>query len=166
VFDAATAEYAYGTIAIAKEQNEKLPTNTYLTKQGQYTTDPNEAIALIPFGGYKGYAINLLLDIMTGALVRGQSGLLQSDEAGLGAFMILIDPSALGSLDDFKKQTDKLVSDIAKVPPAQGFTEVRVPGYKSQQARRQRLAAGEIEVEDATYDKFLKDYEDLISTET
>lgn len=121
LFDAATAEYAYGTIAMAKKRNEKLPEDTYLTKEGQYTTDPNNAIALIPFGGYKGYAINLLLEVMTAALVGGKSGLLQTDESGLGGFMILIDPSALGSIEEFKRQTNQLVSDIEKVSPAKGF---------------------------------------------
>jgi ureidoglycolate dehydrogenase (NAD+) len=161
LFDAATAEYAYGTIAMAKERNEKLPEKTYLDKSGNYTTDANAAIALIPFGGYKGYAINLLLEVMTAALVGGKSGLLQTDESGIGGFMILIDPASLGSLDAFKKQTDQLVADIENVPPAEGFTEVRVPGYKSQQTRQQRLESGEFDVDDAVYTKFLKEYSEL-----
>lgn len=161
LFDAATAEYAYGTIAMAKERNEKLAENTYLDKEGYYTTDPNKAIALIPFGGYKGYAINLLLEVMTAALVGGKSGLLQSDESGIGGFMILIDPSAFGDLAEFKQQTDRLVEDIEKVIPAEGFREVRVPGYKSQKLRQQQLESGELEVDDSIYAKFLKEYKVL-----
>ncbi len=163
IFDAATAEYAYGTIKIAKERGETLPEKTYLDKDGRYTTNPNEAIALIPFGGYKGYAINLLLEVMTGALVGGKSGLLQSDEAGLGGFMILIDPAALGNLEAFKKQTDKLVADISEVPPAEGFSEVRVPGYKSQDRRARQLESGFIEVNDKVYENFVKEYTALTS---
>lgn len=162
VFDAATAAYAYGTITIAKEKNEQLPTDTYLNKEGKYTTDPHDAIALIPFGEYKGYAINLLLEVMTAALVGGKAGRLQTDESGLGGFMLLIDPSALGDMASFKKQVDQLVSDIEQVPPAAGFTEVRVPGYRSQRARQQRLEAGEIEVDDAVYNKFLAAYKSII----
>jgi L-2-hydroxycarboxylate dehydrogenase (NAD+) len=161
LFDAATAEFAYGTIGIAKERGETLPENTYLNKDGRYTTDPNDAIALIPFGGYKGYAINVLLEVMTAALVGGKSGLLQMDESGLGGFLMLIDPSSLGSLEAFKKQTDKLVTDIEAVTPAEGFTEVRVPGHKSQALRQEQLVQGFLEVDDATYDKFLKEYNAL-----
>lgn len=164
LFDAATAEYAYGTIRIAKERHEKLPKNTYLNKDGQYTTDPNDATALIPFGGYKGYAINLLLEVMTGTLVGGKSGLLQIGEDELGGFMILVDPASFGSLDNFKKQTDKLVGDISEVPPAEGFNEVRVPGHKSQQLRAQQLKSGFVEVSDKVYKNFIKEYDSLLKS--
>lgn len=99
---------------------------------------------------------------MTAALVGGKAGRLQTDESGLGGFMLLIDPSALGDMASFKKQVDQLVSDIEQVPPAAGFAEVRVPGYRSQRARQQRLEAGEIEVDDAVYNKFLAAYKSII----
>lgn len=163
LFDAATAEHAYGTIGIAKQRHEKLPPNTYLDKEGAYTTDPNLATALVAFGGYKGYAVNLLLEVMTGALVGGKSGLLQTDETGLGGFMVLVDPGSLGGLEQFKKQTDTLAADISNVPPAEGFTEVRVPGRNSQLLRQQQLADKSVEIDDTIYQEFLVEYETLIN---
>jgi ureidoglycolate dehydrogenase (NAD+) len=162
IFDAATAEYAYGTIALAKSRGETLPEKTYLNAQGEYTTDPHTAVALIPFGGYKGYAVNLLLEVMTGALVGGKSGLLQKDESDLGGFLILLDPTSFGDLAAFKAQTDQLVADIKAVPPAKGFSEVRVPGQKGQQTRQKLLAEGCIEVEEDEYRQFKQDYEKLV----
>ncbi len=161
VFDAATAQYAWGTIGLAKKRGESLPPKTYLSKDGQYTTDPNVAVSLIPFGGYKGFAINLLLEVMTTTLVGGKAGLLQDDESGIGGFMLLIDPAALGSLEEFKAQTDKLVADILSNPPAEGFSEVRVPGYKSQELRDTQLKSGFVEVDDEFYEEFLREYEAL-----
>lgn len=162
VFDAATAQFAYGTIAKAKKIGKTLSEQTYLDDTGNYTTDANKAIALIPFGGYKGYAINLLLEIMTTTLVGGKAGLLQTDESGLGAFFLLIDPSALGDIQTFKQQVDKLVADINSVPPAEGSKEVRVPGSKSQGLREQQIANGEIEINDETYTNFIRKYEELV----
>lgn len=162
IFDGATAQFAYGTIAKAKKTGKTLPDKTYLDENGDYTTDANDAIAIIPFGGYKGYAINLLLEVMTTALVGGKAGLLQNDNSGLGAFMLLIDPSALGKIQDFKRQVDKLIDDINDVPPAEGFDEVRVPGLKSQKLRQQQLINDMVEVDEKTYENFLKEYKKLV----
>ena len=60
-------------------------------------------------------------------------------------------------------QIDRWVADIENVPPAKGFNEVRVPGYKSQRARQQKLESGELEVEDAVYEKFLREYDELVT---
>jgi len=61
IFDAATAMHAYGRIKQAKENGEKLPDNAYVDEDGNITTDPNVAYAVLPFGGFKGFAINLLI---------------------------------------------------------------------------------------------------------
>ncbi len=159
VFDAATAIRAYGTIRKARERHEELPENMYLDSNGHYTTDPTAAIALIPFGGYKGFAINVMLEVMTGALVGAKSGTLVSNDDDIGAFLILIDPAALGSVEEFTAQTDKLVEDIKNNVPAKNFTEVRVPGYRSQELRQKQLQNGEFEVDDAIWQKFSAFYE-------
>lgn len=160
-FDAATAQYAYGTIRLAKKAGQKLEERTYLDEQGDWTTDPERAFSLIPFGGYKGYAINLLLEVLTGALVGGKSGTLQNGQNEIGGFMLLIDPTTLGSLEDFKRQTDQLVADIESDTPAEGFTEVRVPGSKALKLRDEQLARGYFEVEDQTYETFAEEYQRL-----
>ncbi len=154
VFDAATAERAYGTIRIAREKKEQLPEGVYLDGAGKYTTDAGQAIALIPFGGYKGYAINLLLEVMTGVLVKAKSGTSVKGDPDIGGFLIVIDPMVFGSMQEFTAQTDQIVSDVESNPPAEGFKEVRVPGYRAQKLREQQLKAGEVEVEDAIWQKF------------
>jgi ureidoglycolate dehydrogenase (NAD+) len=103
-----------------------------------------------------------LLEILTGALVGAKSGMLVSGEADLGAFMILIDPAAFGSIKEFKTQTDKIVSDILSNPPAKGFSEVRVPGYRSQQLRNHQLQTGSVEVEDIVWQKFTTLYQKVV----
>lgn len=165
VFDAATSQFPYGKIRIARERGETLPERTFLDKDGNWTTDPATAIAVIPFGEHRGYAINLLLEVLTGALVRAKSGLLQTDPSDLGAFLLAIDPAAFGPLDDFKAQTTKLAQDIEAVEPAEGFSEVRVPGYKGQRYKQQVLETDEIEIEDRVWQKFDAVYKELVKKE-
>jgi LDH2 family malate/lactate/ureidoglycolate dehydrogenase len=158
VFDAATAKYPYGSIRITKERGQKLPERSYLDKEGNWTTDPAVATSIIPFGEHRGYAINLLLEVLDGALMRAKSGLLQKDENDLGGFLIAIDPAAFGSLEEFKAQTTKLAEDIEAVKPAEGFSEVRVPGYKGERFKQKAVADDSIEVEDAVWHKFEAQY--------
>jgi LDH2 family malate/lactate/ureidoglycolate dehydrogenase len=154
VFDAATAKYPYGSIRLARERGKKLPERSYLDKEGNWTTDPNTAIAIVPFGEHRGYAINLLLDVLTGAMVRAKSGLLVKDEKDLGGFLIAIDPAAFGPVDEFKQQTTKLAEDIEAVKPAEGFTEVRVPGYRGERFKQKVMADDLIELENLVWEQF------------
>jgi LDH2 family malate/lactate/ureidoglycolate dehydrogenase len=163
VFDGATAKYAYGSIAIAKRRGTKLPENAYLDADGEWTTDAHKAVAIIPFGEHKGYAINMLLDVMTGCLIRGKSGLQVAGEDDLGSIMIAIDPAAFGSAQDFKNATSQLVKDIQAVKPAEGFSDVRVPGFTGEAHKRRVLQTGEIEIEDAVWSAFVAAYKKLTS---
>lgn len=161
VFDGATAKHAYGSIREAKRRNNTLPEQEYLDKDGNWTTDPNLATALIAFGEYKGYAINLMLEVMTGCMVRAKSGLDQHTENELGSFFIVIDPSAFGPIEDFKAQTTKLAKDIEAIKPADGFSEVRVPGYKGERRKQETERTGLLEVEDAVWERFEAQYKAL-----
>ncbi len=156
VFDAATAKYAYGSIRLAKERGETLPAESYFDKEGNLTQDPNKARSIVPFGEHKGYAINLLLEVLTGALVRAKSGLSVKSESDLGSIMIAIDPSSFGPLDIFLKETSKLVEDILNVEPAIGFSSVEVPGYRSSKLRKHHLDSNEIEISDNVWEDFVK----------
>ncbi len=162
VFDAATAKYAYGSIELAKDRKTKLAPDSYLDKHGDWTTNPNEAMSIVPFGEHKGYAINLLLEIMTGVLVRGKSGLQQHTEAELGGFFIAIDPKVFLPLKEFKKQTTRLARDISKVKPAKGFKEVHVPGFKSELYKKRALKSGYVDIEDRVWKGFLSYYEEKL----
>lgn len=160
VFDAATAKYAYGSIGLAKERKQKLPKDSYLDRNGDWTTNPEKAVSIVPFGDHKGYAINLLLEIMTGALVRGRSGLQQHTESELGGIFIAIDPKFFLPLKEFRKQTTQLAKDISSVKPAKGFKEVRVPGYKGELAKQKALKSGYMEINDEVWKGFLKYYDE------
>jgi LDH2 family malate/lactate/ureidoglycolate dehydrogenase len=156
IFDAATAMHAYGRIRQAKEHNEQLPDNAYVDKNGDITTDPNKAHAVLPFGGFKGYAINLLIEVLTTTLVRAKSGLDQpaDNQRHIGTFIIVIDPAAFGDIDAFKGVTTKLAEDLLAVPPLNPEEPVRVPGFRGAKRQEQFLKNGTIEIEDEDWRKF------------
>jgi L-2-hydroxycarboxylate dehydrogenase (NAD+) len=163
IFDAATAMHAYGKIKKAKESGDKLPENAYVDKDGNITTDPEVAYAVLPFGGFKGYAINLLVDILSGSLVRAKSGLdVPLDaERYIGTLVIVIDPTSFGEIKDFKDSTTKLAEDLLEVEPINPNEPVRVPGFRGAKRREAFISSGTIEINDKDWDKFISAFDKL-----
>lgn len=155
IFDGSTAMHAWGRIRQAKENGEQLPEG-YLDKEGNSTTDPNLANAILPFGGFKGYAINLLADVLSGALVKGKSGLDQplDSQRYIGTLIIVIDPSAFNDIKEFKNQTTKLTEDLLAVPPVDSSNPVKIPGFRGSQRLEGFTKSGEIEIRDEDWEKF------------
>ena len=75
VFDMATASKAMGEIQIAARDGETVPLGIGLDAAGKATTDPAEILkgVILPFGGYKGSAISMMVELLAGALVGSTS---------------------------------------------------------------------------------------------
>ena len=72
VYDMATAAMAMGEVQVAAREGHKVPIGTGLNKDGKETTDPNEIVkggVLLPFGGYKGSGIAMMVELFAGALI-------------------------------------------------------------------------------------------------
>ena len=68
----ATAAMAMGEVQVAAREGHKVPIGTGLNKDGKETTDPNEIVkggVLLPFGGYKGSGIAMMVELLAGALI-------------------------------------------------------------------------------------------------
>jgi delta1-piperideine-2-carboxylate reductase len=74
VYDMATASMAMGDVQIAARDGREVPLGTGLDEHGELTTDP-AAIAkgvLLPFGGYKGSAIALMVELLAAGITGEQ----------------------------------------------------------------------------------------------
>jgi delta1-piperideine-2-carboxylate reductase len=104
VFDMATAAMALGEIQIAAREGHSVPMGTGLDANGKLTTDPNEILKgmLLPFGGYKGSAIALMVELLAAGAV-GERFSFEAAEADNkdggpprgGEFMLAISPELL-----------------------------------------------------------------------
>jgi len=102
VFDQASSASARGEIMIHERDGKPLPERWAIDKEGNPTNDPTKALAgaQLPFGGYKGGSIALMVELLAGALI----GDMFSFEATAndtrdggppkrGEFLMAIDPS-------------------------------------------------------------------------
>jgi LDH2 family malate/lactate/ureidoglycolate dehydrogenase len=148
VLDIATSMVASGQLMKAARRGQTIPLGWAVDADGKGTTDPAAALkgALLPFGGHKGYGIGILVDLLTGALAGAPlgHGVEQNNpdpEVGGQAFFFLaINPEFFSSKETFAAQVDKLTSDAKSATPAEGFSEVLLPGeleWREEQKRKQ-----------------------------
>jgi delta1-piperideine-2-carboxylate reductase len=108
VFDMASAAMAQGEVQIAAREGHQVPLGTGLDASGKLTTDPNEILKgmLLPFGGHKGSAIALMVELLAAGAV-GERFSFEAAEADNkdggpprgGEFMLAISPELLAGSD-------------------------------------------------------------------
>jgi LDH2 family malate/lactate/ureidoglycolate dehydrogenase len=130
----ATSLAARGKVVLAQKEGRAVPIGWGVDKNGADTTDPDAILdggCMLPFGGAKGYAISLLIDLMCsclgGALNCRATPHFWTDyehPQNVGHFIIVIDPRVFCPLDEFKARVDDLLEEFKNCPPAPGVERV------------------------------------------
>ncbi|MBR3214815.1 MAG: Ldh family oxidoreductase [Methanosphaera sp.] len=118
--DMATSITARGTLLQAKRKNEQIPEGLALDKDGKPTTDPAEGLegSILPFGGFKGYALAFMFELLAGPLVGAEVGesvkgtATPDDMCTKGDLLIVIDPEHFAGSMQFKFFTDQFIREI------------------------------------------------------
>ena len=156
VYDMATAAMAMGEVQIAAREGHALPAGTGLDKQGQPSTDPKAIVdggVLLPFGGVKGSAIALMVELLSGPLV----GAAFSDETKAtdtadggppvgGQFLLALNPELISGGADWQGQADSFFERLTGLPGP----GVRLPGARR---HKNRLDSGPRQLNEALIEK-------------
>ena len=147
VFDQASSVSARGEIQVHLRDGKPIPEGWAIGPEGEATTDPEVALkgAQLAFGGHKGAAIALMVELLAGALVGDLFSFEAAEkDAGTGAplggeFLIAIDPARCvrdGDRDKQLKHAEKLFQQILAQPGT------RLPSERRYAARRRTPAEG------------------------
>jgi len=138
VYDMATASMAMGEVQVAAREGHKVPLGTGLNKDGKETTDPNEIAkggVILPFGGYKGSGIAMMVELLAGALLGEafsyETATKDKKDGGPpagGEFILAMSPEKI-SESDWKKHSDEF---FEKMKSMEG---VRLPGERRHKNR-------------------------------
>lgn len=135
VVDMANSVVANGKIRAAKLEGRSIPEGWATDAEGRATTDAGAALkgALLTFGGYKGWALSLIVDLLTGVLGDGAYG----DKVGPPDdlkrpqrscfFLLALNLQHFGSPDAFRSRSQDLIGQIQDAAEE----HVRIPGEKS-----------------------------------
>jgi ureidoglycolate dehydrogenase (NAD+) len=147
--DLATSQVAINRIFNARDEGRPIPEGWGVDEHGRSTTDPAKVRAGVPLGGYKGYALGLLVEILTGVLagagVRHAAGELYgpaSEPQDVGHFFLALDPESTVGRAHFATVLEGMLDELRATPPAPGHDEVLVPGDPEARAHAERSRTG------------------------
>lgn len=161
--DMATTVQAWGKVLVARSKKEKIPLGWAVDEQGKDVEEASKVHALLPIAGPKGYALMMMVDILSGVLLGLPSGKNVSSMyhdltkgRDLGQFHIVIDPEKFIGLEKFKENLSKTIDELHNVRPAEGFSQVFVPGELGRLQEAEYEKEG-IEIVDEIYEYLVSD---------
>lgn len=138
VIDFATAGTAEGKLRVARSHGREVPLGLVITKDGKPTQDPGEFYqggALLPFGGHKGYCLNLLVDLLGGALSGIHPAMNEGYDHGNGTLVIAMNPDFFVGLNNFASDISEAKRHIKNAPAIEVKSPVLLPGEMEEIAR-------------------------------
>lgn len=159
--DLATSIVARGNIIAARKKGESIPEGWALDSDGNPTTDPEKALmgTVLSMAGHKGYALALLVEIMSGVLsgaaIGPQVGSMYKNmetKQDVGHFFYLLDIEAFMDVNVFKRRIDAMIDAIKAGKRVSGVDEILIPGERSLRTAAVNRSKG-IPIDDITCDE-------------
>ena len=161
--DLAVTVQAWGKILHARSKKAPIEPDWAIDRDGNPTTDPFRVAALNHIAGAKGYALAMMVDVLSGVLLGVPFGKdvtsMYNDLTEmrmLGQLHIVLDPARFTDRDAFLANINRLMSDLNAVKPAPGFKQVKYPGQGSLERRLEYDRNG-IEIVDDIYEYLISD---------
>ncbi|NND65655.1 MAG: hypothetical protein HKM24_06800 [Gammaproteobacteria bacterium] len=159
--DMATSEIPFFEIIAAHAKKEPLQERSAVNSEGEFTTQVEDALDfstsetdpqsnIVPMGGgYKGYYIVYLMELLTSALIGMPSSPEMSDDfihPEHGSILLVFNPRAMGTESSFATSVAAIHQALVSQKPKAGG-EIRLPGqYNNAQFLARKLET--IEVDD------------------
>jgi LDH2 family malate/lactate/ureidoglycolate dehydrogenase len=163
VLDFATTIVSQGRVKTQLLENKTLPEGWLIDRNGLSVKGGELSLqnfnefwkrggTLLPFGAYKGYGINLVIDILGGALNLSGTG---SRAKGQGALMMALCIDAFVPVRKFKREVGRLMKEIKSSPVRPGFQQVLLPGEMQYRVLKKRTKEG-IPIDDFSWQSLLE----------
>jgi ureidoglycolate dehydrogenase (NAD+) len=149
-FDSAPSLISWNKLLQLRQMGLKAPPFSGADEFGNETEDPQKITQLIPIGGYKGFGLAMMVDILCGLLTgmpvgREISNMYEtplSERRYLGQFYIAIKIEAFQPVDVFKKRLKKLMDEVRNEPRKDPDIPILVPGDPEKQVANERRRKG------------------------
>jgi LDH2 family malate/lactate/ureidoglycolate dehydrogenase len=150
IVDMATSVVARGNIIMAARQKQPIPEGWAIDAEGQPTTDAQAALAgaVLPMAGAKGYALGLMIEILSSTLSGASWGPNVrspyedwSSQTDAGLWCLAIDLAPLMQPDEYANRLGGLLDALHAAPTAPGQS-IRIPGERRAIVRARRMQEG------------------------
>ncbi len=149
ILDMGTSAFMATELQLRVRRKEALPEGVAIDRDGRPTTDPAaaQAGALLPFAGYKGFGLGLIVQALG---VLGGAGMVPGAQDGY--LFIAFRPDLLIPLEQCRREVSALIARVKAVPRAPGVAEIRIPGENSARNRERLLREG-LDIDQLVYDE-------------
>ena len=146
VADFATSTVAEGKVRSAQQQQQPIPSEWAVDSGGLPTCDPAafyDGGALRTFGGHKGYALSLMVEILGGILSGSDTPIAPTyKRLQNGVLMLALDVGFFRPPAEYGHALEVLCTAVKAAAPAEGFSEVLLPGDVERRCRAEREQSG------------------------
>lgn len=156
VIDMATTSLAKGKLYEYARKGQKLPEGVAVDEEGYPVTDPKKALTgvLLPFAGYKGYAVSLAVEMLSGVVTgagwsKQVHSLHQAPERqqNAGMFLAGIPAGLFVGRKEYDRRTAEFMKQVKGSRKAAGTERILFPGEMEAEKRSRQQAEG-IVIED------------------
>ena len=140
------------------KEGKKVPPGWMLDKNGVPSDEPRDYLdggVLLPFGGYKGYGLALMVEMFAGVLSGAHTtkdvhawNQIKGETGGVGHFFMAIDISKTENTEEYEKRVEGIIDDIKASQKAAGCTEIFYPGEIEKNARAACIKSGTVLVDE------------------
>lgn len=161
--DMATSLTSWNNLKNHRRADKPIPDNWAYDAQGNPITNPHDAASLSPIGGYKGFGLGMMIDILCATLVGGiiSKDLLAMYDApiearrSIGHFFMAIDISKFSDVNTFKNNLQSMVDRIRQLPMDGNNEPPMVAGDPQKKTYLHRIEHG-IPMMEVIFDEYLQ----------
>ncbi len=138
LIDMGTSALMFTDLALKVRRGEQLHAGLAIDADGRPTQDPLLASlgAVLPFGGYKGFALGLAMQAL--GILAGSG----EDKEKSGYLLIAIKPDLMLPLVEYKRELQLSLQRIKATPLQAGVSEIRIPSERSYSERLKNTRCG------------------------
>ncbi len=159
--DMAPTHITWNQILQIRASGEKLPSGLGVDEYGHDTNDAHKARSLSPIGGYKGFGLSMLVEILcsllTGMSFGSHISRMYADPIDqkryLGQFFMAIRLDCFGSPVEFKARLQQMMAEVRAEPALDPEQPIMVPGDPEKQTAKERTQTG-IPIPDHVWQQF------------
>jgi len=148
VLDMATGVVARGKLVQARKTGQPIPAGWALDRNGNPTTDSQDAQIPLPMGGPKGSGLSLMIELITSLVVSNPiiAGALEGAAGGgrhrQNGLALAINLRRFGDPEAFRSEVDRLIAALKALPHAPGVLEILMPGERGSRTLAERARDG------------------------
>lgn len=160
VYDIAMSHTSDHKVIQMDKEGIPLPNGWIIDKDGKPTTDASEYLkggTLMPFGGYKGYGLAMMVEVFaatlsSAAMTKNVHAWNTDSENGgnVGHFFMAMDIEKLGDAKEYGKRVEEMIDEIKGAKKAEGIEKVYYPGEIEKEKMKKCLKDGFAEIQDST----------------